>query len=947
MNTVQSNTLEALGAAGQSVWIDYLKRSFVESGDLAGLIERDGLMGLTSNPSIFEQAIGQSDEYAAAIKAFSASGAPRINAIYEHLAIADIRAAADVLRPVYDRTGARDGYVSLECSPYLANDTQGTITEAVRLWQTVNRPNLMIKIPATDAGLPAIRAVIGKGINVNITLLFAVETYRKVVEAYIGGLEDLRAANRDFSKVASVASFFISRTDAAVEQRIGLLDDPARGADLLGKIAIANAKLAYQAYGVLFAGPRWAALAHAGAMTQRLLWASTSTKSKSFKDTLYVEALVGRDTVNTVPPKTMEAFRAHGVVQADAVEQGLDEARRNLRALADLGIDLDAVSRGLVVDGVRLFRDAFDALMGAIARQVREAAPHRVGTTSVVTGSDKARTEIADEMESWRKLGAVQRLWAADPALWTDADEGHWAGWLNVVDDSVDDVTPLHRIGDYVREHAFTDVVLLGMGGSSLGPEVLATVLGAQPGWPRFHMLDSTDPVQIAGIEAAIALDRTLFITSSKSGSTLEPNIFTDYFRDRVAARVGQDRVSDHFVAITDPGSSLEQRAIDERWAAVFPGVPSIGGRYSVLSNFGRVPAAAIGIDGTALLRATLPMVRACGADVPPEENPGIQLGIALGVAARSLGRDKVTLVTSPGIAPIGAWLEQLLAESTGKRNLGLIPVAGEPLGAPEVYGDDRVFAYIELAGAHSASQRQALAALAAAGHPVIKLTLNAPGDIGQEFFRWEIAVAAAGSIIGINPFDQPDVEASKQKTKALTDAIEQGQAVPAQTPLCADGGMALYADRANAALLGDRSSIASCLKYHFARIKPGDYVALLAYIDRTDAANDLLTALRVQIRDRTRSATCVGFGPRFQHSTGQLYKGGPNTGVFVQITCDDARDLPVPGHRYSFGAVKAAQAAGDLAVLAERGRRVIRIHLDDPVTGLPRLARAIEQALA
>ena len=947
MTVLKPSPLAALDEAGQSLWLDFLRRSLIEKGDLARLIERDKLKGLTSNPSIFEQAIGGSDEYAGAIRQFTANGSPTVAQTYEYLAIADIRAAADTLRSVYDATDGRDGYVSLECSPYLANDTQATITEAVRLWQSVDRPNLMVKVPATEAGLPAIRAIIGKGINVNVTLLFSVETYRKAAEAYIGGLEDLRAAGHPINRVASVASFFVSRIDSAVEARVETLRDPALADDLRGTIAIANAKLAYQAYGVLFAGPRWDALVHDGAKTQRLLWASTGTKLPGLKDTLYVEALVGRDTVNTVPPKTMDAFRDHGVVQADAIETGLDEARRRLRALADLGIDLDAICRGLVVDGVRLFGDAFDQLLAATARQTLEAIPDALGSTCVVPGSVKARTAFADEMESWRKDGSIRRLWSADPTLWTDSDEARWNGWLRIVDSGIADTAPLRQISELVRHHGFADVVLLGMGGSSLGPQVLADVLEAAPDCPRFHMLDSTDPRQIADLEAAVALDHTLFITASKSGNTLEPDIFTDYFWSRLVDIVGKHVAPDHFIAITDPGSALEERAIDEGWAAIFHGVPSIGGRYSVLSNFGLIPAAAIGIDVGDLLRRTLPMVRACGGDVPPSQNPGVQLGVALGIAARDLGRNKVTIIASPAIAPVGAWLEQLLAESTGKQGKGLIPVAGEPLGRAEAYGNDRIFAYVELVGRHDTSQRAAMAALAAAGHPVVKLTINAAADIGQEFFRWEIAVAVAGSILGINPFDQPDVEASKIKTQALMNAIEHGEAPATQAPLCSEDGLTLYADRENASALGEQRSVTAYLRRHLARVEPGDYVALLAYIDRTPIANGQLTALRARIRDHTRAATCVGFGPRFQHSTGQAYKGGPNTGMFVQITCDDPHDIAVPGRKYSFGTVKAAQAAGDLAVLVERGRRAIRIHLKDATTGLPRLVQAIEDAVA
>jgi len=949
-----ANRLRLLGEAGQSVWLDFLKRSFVQN-DLARMIETDGVKGVTSNPSIFEQAIAESDEYSAAIKEFTAHGAPSLTQTYEHLAITDIKAAADVLRQVYDATAGRDGYVSLECSPYLANDTQATIAEAVHLWQSVDRPNLMVKIPATDAGLPAIRATIGKGINVNVTLLFSVEMYRKVVGAYLGGLEDFHAAGGDISRVASVASVFVSRIDAAIDKAIDALEIPAKGDGLRGKVAIANAKLAYVAYGGLFSDQRWDVLAKAGAHTQRLLWASTSTKSKSLKDTLYVEALVGRDTVDTIPPKTLDAFRDHGVVQADAIENGLDDARQTLGALADIGIDLDVVCHGLVVDGVKLFSDAFDKLLAATARQTREAAFDAVGATTVAAGSDKARAAIAEEMEAWRSGGRIRRLWAMDATLWTGTDEAKWGGWLRVVDDQIDDLSTASLAG-HIREKGFTDLVLLGMGGSSLGPQVLAEVLGSQPGWPRFHMLDSTDPQQIADLEAAITLDTTVFVTSSKSGSTLEPNIFTDYFWDRVSSCVGKDAVAQHFIAVTDPGSALEKRANAEDWSAIFPGIPSIGGRYSVLSNFGRVPAAAIGIDVAELERRTLLMERACGPDVPPDQNPGVQLGVALGVAARSLGRDKVTIVTSPKITALGAWLEQLLAESTGKQGRGLIPMADEPLPDetgfdPSVYGSDRIFTYVELASDFDPAQRAAMAALASAGHPVVTLTINDPADIGQEFFRWEIAVAVAGSIIGIDPFDQPDVEASKIKTRALTDGYEngdneQGRAPTEDQPIYTGEGMKLYADPGNAHAIGQQVSITGYLKRHFGRIEAGDYVALLAYIDRTPAATAQLTMTRALIRDHTRAATCIGFGPRFLHSTGQAYKGGPNTGVFVQITCDSAHDIAVPGHGYSFAQVKAAQAKGDLAVLVERGRRVIRIHLDDAATGLPRLAKAIQDAL-
>jgi len=940
------NSLQALGQCGQSVWLDYLKRSLIEGGGLKSLIEHDGLKGVTSNPSIFEKAIAESDDYVGAITAFVVHGAPSVTEIYEHLAIADIQAAADVLHEVYDQTQGGDGFVSLECSPYLADDSAATLAEARRLWRAVGRPNLMIKVPATEAGLGPIRALIGEGVNVNVTLLFSVETYRQVAEAYIAGLEKLKAAGGDLNKVASVASFFVSRIDTATDRAIDALADPSKGAALRGKVAIASAKIAYAAYKEIFAGPRWDALREAGARPQRLLWASTSAKSKLLKDTTYVEALVGRDTVNTMPPATMDAFRDHGVFQPDAIEADLDGASATLSALAALGIDLEAMTRRLVRDGVQQFADAFDQMFAVIAERRRGHQPQGYGSTRIEAGSDAAAAAIADTMETWRKMGLVRRLWADDATLWTGADEDKWGGWLTVVEQELGDLSALQAFAERVRQEAFTDVVLLGMGGSSLGPEVVAEVFGDQAGAPRFHMLDSTDPAQVADVEAAVQLDKTLFIVSSKSGGTLEPNIFTDYFLARVEAVCGAETARGRFVAVTDPGSPLEKRAKDGGWAEIFYGAPSIGGRYSVLSKFGLVPAAAMGLDIEGLLRATMPMTRACAADTPPAENPGVQLGVALGVAATQLRRDKVTIIASPGVAPLGAWLEQLLAESTGKHGRGLIPVADEPLGRPEAYGQDRFFAYVELEDQVDPKQRAVIEALVQAGHPVATLTMKAKADLGQEFFRWEIAVAVAGAIIGINPFDQPDVEASKVGTRELTDNYEKTRTLPAQHSMFEQDGVALYADPRNADELGRHNTLDGYLKSHFGRLDEGDYAAFLAYVDRTPEATQAMTEMRRVVRDQTRAATCVGFGPRFQHSTGQAYKGGPNSGVFLQITCDDPHDIDVPGHSYSFGVVKDAQARGDMDVLVERGRRALRIHLKDAVSGLPHLAQAIHDAL-
>jgi transaldolase/glucose-6-phosphate isomerase len=944
------NPLRQLETCGQSLWLDYLKRSLIEKGDLRVLVERDGLKGVTSNPSIFEKAIGETNEYADALKQFQALGDHSISEIYEHLAIDDIRAAADVLHPVYEQTEGRDGYISLECSPYLANDTEGTVGEALRLWEAVARPNLMVKVPATPAGIPAIRRLTGRGLNINITLLFSVDVYEQVVDAFISGLEDLARTGGDISRIASVASIFVSRIDTAIDKRLDKLGDKRAAGLLRGKVGIANAQVAYARYKALFAAPRWQLLGASGAKTQRLLWASTGVKDPAYKNTMYVEALIGRDTVDTIPPATMDAFRDRGQVAPDAIEQDVAGARMVLAELEGYGVSLKEVTEELIKEGVQQFADAFDKLFGTIARRRRTLLEGGRAHLEIRPGSPEIAAAFKEEMEVWRKEGRIRRLWAGDKSLWSGTDEDKWLGWLNVADQELADISQLESFAADVKKRGFTDVVLLGMGGSSLGAEVLGETFGRQSGWPRFHVLDSTDPAQIKAIESAVDLGKSLFIVSSKSGSTLEPNIFMDYFLDRVGAMRGKDKAGEHFVAVTDPGSSLERRAKQLNFALVLHGAPSIGGRYSVLSKFGLVPAAALGLDVKRLLETAQKMERACGPDVPPAENPGVQLGVAMGIAATRFGRDKVTIVASPGIADLGAWLEQLLAESTGKRGRGLIPLAGEPLTAPEQYGSDRFFACLELDGQVDPLQREAVAALERAGHPVTRIRVKDVWHIAQEFFRWEIATAVAGAIIGINPFDQPDVEASKKKTSALTEEYEKSHRLPKEEPVFRENGVALSADRRNAAELGRHNTLSGYLKSHFGRVhagaKSGDYVALLAYIQRNETNTQVLTGMRTRVRDTTHAATCLGFGPRFQHSTGQAYKGGPNSGVFLQITCDDPVDIDVPGHSYSFGVVKAAQAQGDLDVLVERNRRTLRVHLKDGDAGLAKLARAIDAAL-
>ena len=766
-----TNRLHALENAGQAVWLDFVDRKFMGEGGLKRLVEEDGLTGVTSNPSIFEKAIGHSDAYDEQLEKDIDEADATVETSYEMLAIADIRTACDTLKPVYDRLDAKDGYVSIEVSPYLAMDTDTTIAAARRLWKTVDRKNLMVKIPGTKPGVPAIQMAIEDGININVTLLFAVDAYKAVLEAYIAGLEARVAKNLGVDKIASVASFFVSRIDGVIDKEI---DDKlkAGGADadalkaVRGKVAIANAKIAYQHYLEVIASPRWQALAAKGAQVQRLLWASTGTKDPSYSDVLYVETLIGRDTVNTMPPKTMDAFRDHGET-SDSLTADIEGAKTVLSEAERLGLDLPGVTAKLVESGVESFADAADSLYGAVADKRAKFLGDKLDGMTADLPADLAAA-VKDSIEHARKQGWSRKLWAHDASMWTGKDEGKWLGWLAAAKGEQVDETKLAELRQEARQ--YKDVVLLGMGGSSLGPEVIGFILGSASGSPKLHALDSTDPGQVATVADSIDPANTLFIVSSKSGSTMEPELLRAYFYARVEQAVGEGKAGSRFVAVTDPGSKLEATAKQDGFAHIFPGDPAIGGRYSVLSAFGMVPAAAIGIDTAAWFETIKTMVNSVGPDAPPASNPGFVFGAIIGTAAVQ-GRDKLTLVPSPTLKPFGSWLEQLLAESTGKQGKGIVPVDLEPLGDPSVYGDDRLFVHLHLEGDQMDADHAKLDALKAAGHPVVTITLATKEDIGQEFVRWEVATAVAGAVIGIDPFDQPDVEDAKIQTRQLIEA--------------------------------------------------------------------------------------------------------------------------------------------------------------------------------
>ncbi len=937
-----TNRLLELKDLGQSVWLDSIRRGQILSGELRRLVEEDGLSGETANPTIFEKAITGSTDYDEAVARLAGLGKSAAE-IYEVIAIEDIRLAADVFRPVYEQTGGADGYVSIEVSPKLAHDTDGTIAEVRRFWQELDRRNVMVKIPGTKEGVPAIEECLFEGININITLLFDVKAYEEVAWAYIRALERRSSVRQPVDRVASVASFFVSRIDTLADELIQGKIRTAAGQEekdqlssLLGKAAIANAKTAYQAFKRIFADGRFASLAARGARVQRPLWASTSTKNPQYSDVLYVESLVGPDTVNTLPLETIHAFRDHGRARL-TLEQNLEDAAAVLRQLNAAGLNLDEITAQVLVEGVEKFDASLEKLLGALEKKRQAVVTSAIKRQSAGLGRSAGAVKNALDAADGARL--VERIWRKDASLWK-ADPGVQAGirnalgWLTVIPQMQEQARALHAFAREVGAAGFSNVVVCGMGGSSLCVEVLATVFPAAPGSPRLHILDTTDPITILSLESTLDPARTLFIISSKSGGTVETLSHYKYFKEKVRAVRGAG-FGESFVAITDEGTSLDRQAQDDRFRAVFRNPEDIGGRYSALSYFGLVPAALMGVDFEEILDRAEAMAHACASSVRAGENPGAWLGVTLAELARA-GRDKVTLVTSPGLSAFGLWAEQLLAESTGKEGRGIVPVDGEPPGDPRVYADDRVFVFLRLDGARNSALDRRLDDLEKAGQPVIRLGLRDAADVGAEFFRWEFAAAAAGQLLGINPFDQPNVQESKDNTRK---ALESWFA--AARPVYEDG---MWAVRATFDIAPARN-LGAVLRALVGNIRRRDYLAVMAYLSETEDSREALQDIRVAVRDGLGIATTLGFGPRFLHSTGQLHKGGPSSMIGLQITAEGSQDAGIPGELYSFGDLKKAQALGDWMSLSQHGRRVLSVHLK-PRARLAELAQTVRRSL-
>ncbi len=882
--------IKKLTNLGQSLWYDNIQRRLLQNGGMQAMIELGEIRGVTANPTIFNNAIAKSTDYDSAIIPLAWAGWDA-EKIFWQLAVEDIQAATDLFLPLFEETNGGDGYVSLEVSPDIAHDTEASIAQAQQLWARVARPNLMVKIPATAEGIPAIRKATAAGVNVNITLIFSLKRYAQVMEAYLSGLEDRLAAGHSIRSIASVASFFVSRVDSKVDPQL------PEGSELRGKAAIANAKLAYDEFLKTFRGERWEKLKAQGARLQRPLWASTSTKNPDYPDLLYVDNLIGPDTVNTVPPATLDAFKDHGRAEV-TLTRGVEVARRQLEELERKGISMDKVTQELEDEGVKSFSESFANLFAVIDERRKKA----LAQLGPLAGPVEKRITHLETQE------LSQRLWERDVTLWApdsarQAEIGVRLGWLDLPGSSRLAIPDIKAFADEIHKAGLKKYLVLGMGGSSLAPEVIGHFAASKE--YQLAILDSTDPAQVLAAALEYPPAQTLYIVSSKSGGTSEVMAAFEYFWELS----GKD--GSHFVAITDPGTSLETLAVERRFRRLFGADPNVGGRYSALTHFGLVPAALLGLDLTQLLdRASQMRKDSGGMDKGRTavcRNPGIALGVILAEAVLH-GRDKLTVLADAPLNSFGSWLEQLIAESSGKEGKGIIPVDLEPVADPALYGDDRLFVYLRRTGESDA----AVSALRAAGFPVLEFHMADAYSLGAEFFRWELATAVACHILGVDAFDQPDVQDAKDRTKAkITEFQSKGSLPEKDLVLLESGG--------------------SALKEFLASARAGDYIAINAYLPRNEAMTTALTTLRTMIREQTHCATTVGFGPRFQHSTGQLHKGGPDTGLFLQIVADPVEDVKIPAQGMTFGTLERAQALGDYEALTSRGRRTLRLHLPEP----------------
>ncbi|PKO07651.1 MAG: transaldolase [Chloroflexi bacterium HGW-Chloroflexi-3] len=912
------NEIDKLHQLGQSIWYDNIERRLLKNGEMERMIAAGEIRGVTSNPSIFQNAIAKSTDYDSAIQPMAWSDWDP-GEIFFQLAIEDIQQTADLFLSLYQETNGGDGYVSLEVNPKLANDTEGTLTQAKELWERVNRKNLMIKIPATKEGLPAIRQAIAAGININITLIFSVSRYEEVIEAYLSGLEDRVKNNLPINNIASVASFFVSRVDTKVDSILEtFLNDQKinqkQFLELRGKTAVANSRLAYELFEKVISTERFKQLASKGARIQRPLWASTSTKNQAYRDVIYVEELIGENTVNTMPPQTLDAFRDHGKAEIK-IRINIVDAREIFSALDNLGIDMDDVTQALENEGVKSFEKAFVSLLETINHRKNSIQNKLPGLINV----------IKDRIDDLDKKQIITRIYERDASVWNENPSvsneiPNRLGWLDAPFISLELIDEINKFRDEIVQEGFTHVLLLGMGGSSLAAEVLSLSFRGYSEGLNLSILDSTDPRQLKFAEENCPNGKTIYIVSSKSGGTTEVQAFLKYFYLQMQIFAG-DEAGKYFIAITDPGTELSRQANELKFRKIFYADPSVGGRFSALTAFGLVPAALLGVEIETFLQKTKEFANTCRPGVATGRNPGLGLGVILAEAAQK-GIDKLTIIAEEPYRSFGSWLEQLIAESSGKLGKGIVPIDIEPFVNIDIYSQDRIFVYLKNDGIFE----QKINEIINAGHPVISYELNDPYELGLEFFRWEFATAVACAVLGVNAFDQPDVQDNKTRTKQKINEFLSFGKYNSGDPVWDNEKVTIFCNQTDLDLSDKKLN--EILEIFLKLRKDGDYIAINAYLPRIPAIEKQLQDFRQLVLSRTQNATTLGFGPRFLHSTGQLHKGGPENGLFIQFVDTPDQDFEIPGMGLSFGKLLYAQALGDYEALVNRNRRIIRIEL-------------------
>jgi transaldolase/glucose-6-phosphate isomerase len=955
------------------LWFHNINRAMLQSGELKNLAEQFGLAGFATDPALLERAVGEGTAYDDAICEATEADPVRI---FDALLIEDIQAATDALHVVYEQTGKAAGYVSFDLPPL--DSPVMRLAEARRVFAAVNRPNVMVKLPGKLTDLTVIEEALYAGVNVHVTMVYSIQNYVSLAQGYISALERRLFAGLPVDNIVSVVGFGLSSVDQVVNRH---LQNSIRAAQsradftrvtandiLLGKVAIANARTTYRRFRDLFYGDRFANLRAAGARPQKLLWTDLNSTSAASPLT-YLDAMraTERDSAFSVNHGVLAALKArHETGEHPPAPDG-DNPIDILNRLDDVGVDLDRIGRQLQSDHEEAHAESYRRLFMRVEGKRDLLVSGFMGRQRMILGIH--REAVESELQRLRALKVITRTWAHDPAIWTD-DEAHAEiirarlGWLTIANDERIDRAALRDLRHQAHTAVWAHVVLLGMGGASLSAEVLFRVFGQQAGYPGLIVLDTTHPAAITDVERAIDLRRTVFITASKTGTTLETLCLMRYFYDKAGD-------GSRFIAITDPGSPLEAEARDKNFQHIFLNPADIGGRYSALTYFGMVPAALCGLDFEKIMDRAAEMQAANSPNVMGLNHPGLWLGTVLGVLAKpEHRRDKVTIFTTPELAGFGDWAEQLIAESTGKNGRGIVPISGATVGLPHDYDDDRIFVHLRIAespdhtlpdGTPDRDREEELdrgmLALQQAGHPVVTLELRDQYDIGAEFFRWQFAASTVGMISRVNPFDEPNVAESKTNTARLLEIYQRTQALPAlHNPAVIEDEVALYADEPLTLILNElcdqhdyeATPLEGMVAAFLGMARSGEYIAIQAYLPPRPEYADILGYLRRRVRHTFRRAVMVNFGPRYLHATGQLHKGGPNNAVFVQLTMAEAHDLPVPGAAYSFGTLKQAQAQGDYEALRARGRRVIRLHFSaDALRGLQKLSRAIEAAAA